>query len=204
MAQAIVVLMTPDDEARLQKYFIKEDDPIHERELTPQPKQNVLFEAGMAMGRSENRTILVELGNLRPFSDVYGRHVIRLDNSPEKRKELAQRIQNVGCPVDLSGNHWFTAGGDFNQIIKDFETKQTVDEIELRILKITKKEPSITTNRVADELGIKVSELMTRLNRLEKSGLIRVVMHPEVNDTFGGLYITIKGIEELNRYIKAE
>lgn len=108
-AQAIVVLMTPDDIAYIDlPYANGEDDP--ERTPTPQARPNVLFEAGMAMGRNPKRTVLVELGAIRPFSDVAGRHAVRLDNSPEKRIDLANRLENAGCPTDRTGTDWMTAG----------------------------------------------------------------------------------------------
>ena len=115
-AGAIVALFTPDDEARLRETFRKEDDQFHETELTGQARPNVLFEAGMAMGCSQNRTVLVELGNLRPFSDVGGIHTIRFNNSSQHRQELAQRLQTAGCPVNLSGTDWHTAG-DFDSAL---------------------------------------------------------------------------------------
>jgi hypothetical protein len=110
VAQAIIVLMTPDDEARLRLSFRSQNEETHDIELTPQARQNVLFEAGMAMGRSLDRTILVELGKVRPFSDIVGRHVIRIDNSKEKRSDLASRLKNAGCPIELSGDYWQSAG----------------------------------------------------------------------------------------------
>lgn len=110
VASAIVVLLTPDDEARLRQQFLSPTDPSHEVELTPQARANVLFEAGMGMGRDPGRTILVELGNTRPFSDIAGRHVIRLNNSTQRRQEFAQRLSRAGCPVDLSGTDWHNAG----------------------------------------------------------------------------------------------
>ena len=112
-AGAVVVLMTPDDEARLREPFRSPNDPPHETELTGQARPNVLFEAGMAMGRNADRTILVELGSLRPFSDVSGLHVIRMDNSSQRRQELAQRLESAGCPVNLDGIDWHSAG-DFD------------------------------------------------------------------------------------------
>ena len=117
-AHAVVVLFTPDDEARLRAPFRVENDPAHETELTGQARPNVLFEAGMAMGRDQDRTVLVELGNLRPFSDVAGRHAIRLDNSSQRRQELAQRLKVAGCPVNLQGTDWHLAG-DFEGAIAE-------------------------------------------------------------------------------------
>ena len=112
-AQAVIVVFTPDDEARLSKELWAGGEPPHETEMTGQARPNVLFEAGMAMGRSQDRTVLVELGVLRPFSDIAGRHVIRIDNSSQRRQELAQRLQAAGCPANLDGTGWHTAG-DFD------------------------------------------------------------------------------------------
>jgi predicted nucleotide-binding protein len=99
IAQAVVVLLTPDDEGRLREQLRQHGDPSHETELTSQARLNVIFEAGMAMGRFPDRTVIVEIGPLRPFSDIAGRHVIRLDNTTQRRQELAQRLQNAGCPI---------------------------------------------------------------------------------------------------------
>ncbi|MBP1823036.1 nucleotide-binding protein [Mycobacterium sp. OAE908] len=109
MAQAIVVLMTPDEMAYLVAHHASgADDP--DTKPGPQARPNVLFEAGIAMGRDPRRTILVELGTLRPFSDVAGRHAVRLSNSPEKRLDLANRLKTAGCEVDTSGTDWLKAG----------------------------------------------------------------------------------------------
>ena len=115
-ARAFVVLFTPDDEARLRQEFRVDGDPPHETELTGQARPNVLFEAGMAMGRYPERTVLVELGSLRPFSDTAGLHVIRMDGSSQRRQELAQRLEAAGCPVRWEGTDWHTAG-DFGAVI---------------------------------------------------------------------------------------
>ena len=109
-AQAVVVLLTPDDEARLRPEFAHVDDPRHEVEFSGQARPNVLFEAGMAMGRYPERTVLVEIGVLRPFSDIAGRHVLRFDGSSQRRQELAQRLEAAGCEVDIDGTDWHNAG----------------------------------------------------------------------------------------------
>lgn len=108
-AAAIVVLMTPDEIAYLQPQFGHgDDDP--ETSPAAQARPNVLFEAGMALGRDPRRTVLVEIGDVRPFSDVAGRHAIRLTNDPARRQELANRLKSAGCAVDLRGTDWHTTG----------------------------------------------------------------------------------------------
>lgn len=111
-AQAVVVLLTGDDEARLRSQFLNRNDSDYnyESKLTPQARPNVLFEAGMAFGRHPERTVLVEIGHIKKFSDIGGRHIIRLDNSGARRYEFAQRLLNAGCSVDLNGIDWNTAG----------------------------------------------------------------------------------------------
>lgn len=109
-AQAVVVLLTPDDEARLRTDLQKDGDPDHERVLCGQARPNVLFEAGMALVSHPDRTILVQIGNVRPFSDVAGRHIVHMDDSTEKRQELASRLEDAGCPANLVGTDWHKAG----------------------------------------------------------------------------------------------
>ena len=109
-AQAIVVLFTGDDLVRLKDEFLWVNDPAYERKTTPQSRPNVIFEAGMALGKYPERTILVQVGILRPFSDIAGRHFIRLKNTSKSRQELAQRLKLAGCNVDLSGTDWHDAG----------------------------------------------------------------------------------------------
>jgi predicted nucleotide-binding protein len=105
-AAAVVVLLTPDDEARLREELVQAGDRGDERELTPQARPNVLFEAGMAFGLHPERTVLVQLGNVRPFSDVAGRHVVRLDGQEQRLRDIASRLKTAGCAVDDSGDDW--------------------------------------------------------------------------------------------------
>lgn len=109
-ASAVVVLLTPDDQARLRKQFVKAKDPKWESTLTGQPRPNVLFEAGMAFGRHPDGTVLVQVGDVREFSDIGGRHVIRLHDGVEARQQLAERLEAAGCKVNTSGTDWFSEG----------------------------------------------------------------------------------------------
>ncbi|WP_327073842.1 nucleotide-binding protein [Kitasatospora purpeofusca] len=107
-AQAVVVLQTPDDVTYLHESLTHPGDPECSPQMQPRP--NVLFEAGMAMGRHEDRTVVVELGQVKVISDIHGRHVVRLDNSVKKRQDLATRLQTAGCATRLTGTDWHEAG----------------------------------------------------------------------------------------------
>lgn len=109
-APAVVVLMTPDEVAYLDPKHGHGDDD-QETHPSPQARPNVLFEAGMALGRNPDRTILVEVGKVRSFSDVAGRHAIRLSNDAAARQTFVNRLRTAGCPVDTdSGTDWLTTG----------------------------------------------------------------------------------------------
>jgi predicted nucleotide-binding protein len=112
-AGAVVVLLTPDDEGRLRQEFITGADGPDERDITGQARGNVLFEAGMAFGHHADKTILVQIGKIRPFSDIGGRHVIHLSNDFAARQKLLNRLQTVGCNVDSRGTDWHSEG-DFS------------------------------------------------------------------------------------------
>jgi predicted nucleotide-binding protein len=109
-AQAAVVLLTPDDEARLRPDLLQADDPSTEGELNGQPRPNVLFEAGMSFASHPDQTVLVQFGRVRPFSDVAGRHVVKMDNSVSKRQEFAVKLKTAGCSVDMEGTDWQNDG----------------------------------------------------------------------------------------------
>ena len=113
-AQAIVVLLTPDDEAKLKGEFIRASDPSFEKKLTGQPRQNVLFEAGIAFGKYKDTTILVQVGKVRPMSDVSGVHIVHLTGSASSRKQLIGKLKTTGVKVDDSGEDWLTHG-DFGK-----------------------------------------------------------------------------------------
>ncbi|MBI3782489.1 MAG: nucleotide-binding protein [Deltaproteobacteria bacterium] len=109
-ACALIVLLTGDDEAQLRSAFRASNDPPYESELTPQPRANVLFEAGMAFGRNADATILVQVGDVRPFSDIGGRYVLRFEGTPQDRNRLAERLRLAGCAVNTSGTRWLSEG----------------------------------------------------------------------------------------------
>jgi len=96
-AQACIVLLTGDDEGRLLKPFRKQTDETYELRLTPQPRPNVIFEAGMALGSYRRRTILIKFGATRPFSDLGGFTMIEYNEGRGFRRELLSALRTAGC-----------------------------------------------------------------------------------------------------------
>jgi predicted nucleotide-binding protein len=109
-AVAVVVLLTPDDEAQLKPKFRKKNEPAHEVQLTGQARPNVLFEAGMAMSSHPEQTVMTQIGNVKPFTDVGGIHITHLNNSLDTRRELATKLKNAKCQIDMDDDKWRTAG----------------------------------------------------------------------------------------------
>ena len=163
-AHAVAVLFTPDDEARLKESLQNDSEPQHETKLTGQARPNVLFEAGMAMARHQDRTIFVELGHLRPFTDISGLHVIRMDDSSERRQQIAQRLEAAGCPVNREGTDWHTAG-DFEAALE--ETTHISEEEAV----VADEQP---TSHGLLQLSEEARELLMEAVK-DKSGIIRKV-----------------------------
>jgi len=190
-AQAVVVLFTPDDEARLSPVLVRSEDPPHERDFTPQARPNVLFEAGMALAKNPDRTILVEIGTLRPFSDIAGRHVVRLANDSVSRQALAQRLQVAGCPVDLSTSAWHTAG-DFalpsarskashrKVAEKTSKSVSAPSDDELRILQFLaedREEDAIPSSTIAGAMKMSEERVWYHLESLRDTQFVTQVMN---------------------------
>lgn len=106
LAHAVIVLLTPDEIAHLHPDFHEARDPTSEREPSSQVRPNVFFEAGMAFATHPHRTVIVEIGETRPFSDFAGRNVIRITNNVDSLNSLAKRLEDSGCPVDRTNVDW--------------------------------------------------------------------------------------------------
>ena len=155
-ATAVLVLLTGDDLALLQEEFRHAGDPPFEAALTPQARPNVLFEAGMALGRKPDRTIIVEVGLLRPFSDLAGRHTVRFTGDIASRHELAKRLEDLGCTVNLRGSDWQTSG-DFAAVLS------SADSVTPSVIRADDKMPG--TNLAEEEV-----QILDCLARAEASG----------------------------------
>jgi predicted nucleotide-binding protein len=123
LAQAAVVILTPDDEVRLHPELRNDPENSFELRRALQPRPNVLMELGMALAIYPQNTIIVEFGGMRPFADIAGRNVIRFDSGSSPHiglKTIAGRLENAGCQVDDRGTDWldekpFTAMPSYNR-----------------------------------------------------------------------------------------
>jgi predicted nucleotide-binding protein len=118
MADAAIVVITPDDLVKLRPDLLHEDDGDTERAIHGQARPNVIYEAGYADALGLNRTVIIEIGKNKPFSDIAGRNTLRYDGSPAKRNALAQRLRLAGLEPDTTGDEWLTVGEVTNAINK--------------------------------------------------------------------------------------
>ena len=170
-AHAVIVLFTPDDEVKLSPRLWGDNEPEYETRKNWQARPNVIYEAGRAMERFPTRTVLVELGNLRPFSDVAGLHTIRLDDSPERRRDLADRLLTIGCKVNLDSRTLYSAG-DFASAMaeesppsletperdanKDIAARLSADAKDLLLAAANKEDRMIVVLRDAEGAAIRI------------------------------------------------
>jgi predicted nucleotide-binding protein len=109
-SHGVVVLLTPDDLVHLKPQLHKRGEKRDEVEERGQARPNVLFEAGIALGSRPKETVLVQVGDVKGFTDIGGIHVTQLDNSPESRNELAQKLDAANLIVDTTGADWLKQG----------------------------------------------------------------------------------------------
>lgn len=109
-AQAVIVMFSPDEQAKLKAKFCKPGEKTTLGKLADQARPNVLFEAGLALGAHPKKTLLVQIGKMRQISDIDGMHILRLDGSPASRNDLAQRLRKLGFKVNTTGVDWTSVG----------------------------------------------------------------------------------------------
>ncbi|MFF9047264.1 TIR domain-containing protein [Streptomyces parvulus] len=105
-AQAALVLLTPDDVVSLHPDLRGHDEPDYETRPVCQPRPNVLIELGMVLMAYPERTLIVEVGGLRPIADIAGRNVIRFDGSGTALGKIVERLKLAGCTVNDTGSDW--------------------------------------------------------------------------------------------------
>lgn len=105
-AQGFMVLLTPDEEARLRDEWVEDDD--EENPPIFQPRPNVMLEAGMALGIDESRTILVRMARPKePFTlptDIDGRYLAVLGTAKKTNKkglkDVLVKLERAECKLE--------------------------------------------------------------------------------------------------------
>ena len=91
-ADAIVVLLTPDDVGR---------ERNSNAELEPRARQNTLIEAGYAVISRRSRSLLISLGGVTIPTDFEGIHRVQGSKwSNEVARDFANRLHDMGLNVD--------------------------------------------------------------------------------------------------------
>ena len=70
-----------------------------------QPRPNVIFEAGIALRLMPEKTLFVQVGDVRIWSDI-NRFI--LEDTERKRHELLLLLESIGCDVDRSNTNHLT------------------------------------------------------------------------------------------------
>jgi hypothetical protein len=70
----------------------------------------VIFETGIAIGTHHKKTVIVQVGDVKSFTDIGGMHILRVTGSDHSRHEFANRLEDLGCKIDRGGDHWLRAG----------------------------------------------------------------------------------------------
>ena len=92
--EAVVVLMTPDDEGRKRGTA----DP-----LVPRARENVLMEAGCAVVNRRDRTLIIAMGGVNIPSDFDGIHRVQAESwTNEVEGQVARRLYDMGLKVDVA------------------------------------------------------------------------------------------------------
>jgi predicted nucleotide-binding protein len=108
--QAVVVMFSPDELANLKEQFWGGDDKHGDGKPAGQARPNVIFEAGLALGAHPEKTVIVQVGKVRPFSDIAGKHLVKLSDAISTRNDLANRLAKIGCEVNRVGSDWMSTG----------------------------------------------------------------------------------------------
>jgi len=105
-SQAIIVVLTGDEDVRLRERFRIDGDA----EAGVQSRPNVFYEAGIAIALRPQATIMLSFGEVRKFSDVAGRYIMKFKGSEADRQNLVSRLKNCGCSVKTEDPRFLRQG----------------------------------------------------------------------------------------------
>lgn len=112
-AGAVVVIMAPEEKATLLEEF--RSDP-GDGKTYRQSRPNVIFEAGLALGLKEEKTLILQFGESRIFTDILGKHILKYVGKNQDIKfknDLLHKLQIAGCSCS-AGNDYYQISIDYN------------------------------------------------------------------------------------------
>ncbi len=107
-AQATVVLLSPDDVVWLHPELCAEGETDAEARPQLQARPNVMIELGMALAIYPGKTIIVQVGDMRPAADLGGLNYVKLDGTTKPLNKIASRLHFAGCKIDRTGDDWLS------------------------------------------------------------------------------------------------
>ena len=125
-AQAVVVVITGDDEVSLREQFKNSRENKVESRTRLQARPNVIFEAGLAFGKKPHKVIIVEIGENHPFSDIHGLNTVRMPGGEDERMDLKERLKTCGCDLVDTGSDWLR-DGDFEAAVHISESQTGIE-----------------------------------------------------------------------------
>lgn len=100
VAQAVVVILSGDDEVTVHPRFRLREDPRLQMELQPRP--NVLIELGMALRSHADRVVLLEFPPMRKASDIDGLVTVSFTGDIHQLvTSTVAKLRQAGCNVTI-------------------------------------------------------------------------------------------------------
>lgn len=139
--------------------------------VLPDSDGPALFLAGLVWARHPQRTILLQMGQEQPFGAVAAGVVLVLDDSPPRRQDLAQRLTQAGCSVNLGNGAWLRAG-DFAAALHPGPPPPDADMDRILVEISNSYANSLPPERLAQTLSLPPARLKACLVGLLKLGYL--------------------------------
>jgi Predicted nucleotide-binding protein containing TIR-like domain len=113
LATAVVAIMTPDDIVQLHPELAGPGEPAFETGPSMQARPNVLIELGMALAYHPHATLILQVGDHRPITDLGGFNYVRVAEGTAFRERIGRRLIYAGCRVHMPEDGDWRTAGDF-------------------------------------------------------------------------------------------
>lgn len=115
-AVPLVIPLLPEEVFQIREDLILTEQTRRQVALPPslqapkyQPRADILFYAGLALGAVPGRTVIVRLGRAVPRLELLYREAVHLSNTIKRRRMLLKRLESLGCEIQWNSN-WADIG----------------------------------------------------------------------------------------------